>query len=696
MRPNSSCFALFATLAFATLSARPSSAQPIMDAEFDAQWGLAAVKAEYALAKGLTGVGIDVVIVDSAYQTTHPEFVGRVGPYIYNPAGVGFGNHGTHVAGITGAGRNGFGMEGVAPDVILSNIVMLNPAGNGVLSDAQLAAGYDGAIAAGLRVFNNSWGINGTEITNFTPAGAEAAMGPLTLQSFRDAVNAGAVMVFATGNDFFDNPSVIGGIPYYYPELIPGWITVTSVDQQLQRSDFANACGVTATYCIAAPGTDIYSTWTGGGYNTISGTSMAAPHVTGAVAIARQMFPNAEGSQLARLVLRTATDIGAAGIDDIFGWGLLNIENLVNTIDPGNDPDDGDDNGALFVNAAYARFAAVDTLVSTLWDRGANRVLQQGGGAPTTSVAQAMAPQPIPAMALGGPVRDDVDSSIIVSTGRNAAIWAQVLAAHASLEGSPRSSADLGGAIGGYDLFDNGTLSGGVAIAYTHTGLDTHGAGDDGSANGWHGYAYATWQENNWFVDGTIGGNWFDNDYKRTSIGGTEGTVLGNAGLAGYSSNDTQGVSGRVAGGHLYAFRDGALLPYAYVNFIHQKTGGSAEAGADIFSLNVNATTLDQVEGGIGTRARLHGIAYHGFTIAPAVDLAYGRLGGDAALPVGFDLLGSDLQANTDIGRNVFRAGAQFDIMRFDELVGGFLAYDGRFQENAQNNTFSGGVLVRF
>ena len=105
---------------------------------------------------------------------------------------------------------------------------------------------------------------------------------------------------------------------------------------------------------------------------------------------------------------------------------------------------------------------------------------------------------------------------------------------------------------------------------------------------------------------------------------------------------------------------------------------------------------MDQVEGGIVTRAQLYGIAYHGFTISPAVDLAYGRLGGDVALPVGFDLLGSELQANTDIGRNVFRAGAQLDVMRFDELVGGFLAYDGRFQENAQNNTFSGGILVRF
>jgi subtilase-type serine protease len=694
MRCRSSHLALSVALTFSVMATTPAHAQQqFMDEEFDAQWGLAAIGAQYALARGLTGAGIGVVVVDSSFQQTHPEFAGRVGPYIYNA--IPPGEHGTHVAGIIGAARNGIGMEGVAPGAMLSSIGYFDVNDNQVLSNAQLAVAYQGALDAGLRIFNNSWGVNLTNITDYSPETAEVGAGWLR-EMASGALRVGSVLVFATGNDGYNNPGLYSGLPYLFPELVPGWISVTSVDETLSRVSDANACGVGAYFCIAAPGEDIYSTVPVSTYDEDGGTSMAAPHVTGAVAIAKQMYPNATNAQLANLVLHTATDIGAPGIDNIFGWGLLSIENLVNTLDPGDDAEDGSDNGALFVNAAFARFAAVDTLVSTLWDRGANRILQQGGAAPTTSVAQAMAPQPIPAMALGGPVRDDTDNSVIVSTGRNAAVWAQGLAAHASIDGSPKASADLGGAIGGYDLFDNGSLSGGIAIAYTRSSLDTHGAGDDSSATGWHGYAYATWQENNWFLDGTIGGNWFDNDYKRTSIGGTEGTVLGNAGLAGYSSNDTQGVSGRVAGGHLYSFRDGALLPYAYVNFIHQKTGGSAEAGADIFSLNVNATTSDQVEGGIGTRAQLYGIAYHGFTISPAVDLAYGRLGGDVALPVGFDLLGSELQANTDIGRNVFRAGAQLDVMRFDELVGGFLAYDGRFQQNAQNNTFSGGILVRF
>jgi hypothetical protein len=296
-------------------------------------------------------------------------------------------------------------------------------------------------------------------------------------------------------------------------------------------------------------------------------------------------------------------------------------------------------------------------------------------------------------MALGGPLRDDVDSdpTVMVSIGRSAAVWAQGLGAHASLDGTPKSSADLGGAIGGYDLFDNGTFSGGVAIAFTQSNLDTKGTGDDSSAEGWHGFGYATFKEDNWFLDGIAGGNWFSNDYKRTTIGGTTGTVLGNAGIAGYSNNDTSGFAGRLTGGHMLALGPHVIAPYAYATWIHQRTGGSTETGADIFSLDINATSLDQVEGGVGVRGIIGGIAWHAFNVAPSVDLAYGRLGGDVALPVGFDLLGTELEANAaDVGRDVFRVGAQLDVMRFDELVGGFLAYDGRFQENAQNNTFSG------
>ena len=72
-------------------------------------------------------------------------------------------------------------------------------------------------------------------------------------------------------------------------------------------------------FCLAAPGYYIYSS-VPGGYGALSGTSMATPHVSGGVAIARQMFPNASTAETAGIILQTATDLGAPGIDAEFGW----------------------------------------------------------------------------------------------------------------------------------------------------------------------------------------------------------------------------------------------------------------------------------------------------------------------------------------------------------------------------------------
>jgi subtilase-type serine protease len=682
--------AIIAAIALGSMS--PAAAQ-IMDAEFDAQWGLAAIGAQYALERGITGAGIGVVVVDTAFQTTHPEFnipTDRVGSFQYNPNGDAEGEHGTHVAGIIGAGRNGFGMEGVAPGVILSSMTVLNAAGGDSADDAQFAQGYRDAIAAGLRIFNNSIWYSGTQITNFTRAGAIAQIGPLSVAALQEAVDAGASLVFITGNASDDNPDVLGGLPYLVPELVPGWITVTSVDRNIERSTFANACGVGMYFCMAAPGTDIYSTVPVSTYDTMSGTSMAAPHVTGAVALARQMFPNASGAALVSLVLRTATDIGDPGVDDIFGWGFLNVGNLVSTADSAT--------GSVFTNAAFGRFAAVDTVVTTLWDRSAQRIMNAAaGGSGPVAVAQAQSAYQ-PPMALGGPGTGSaayIDAPALYARGP--AVWAQGLLAHASIDASAnaaKASVDTGGAVGGYELVDEGPWHGGFAIAFTQSDL---GGVDDGSAQGWHGFGYATWQENNWFVDGIVGGNWFDNSYRRVNILGAAGTVLAGQGLAGSSSNDTYGFSSRLTAGHLYEMGHYALLPYAYASWLYQRSGGIDETGADIFSLVGNANTLDQVEGGIGMRAQLGGRAWHAFSILPSVDVAYGRLGGDVAFPVGLELLGTPIAAEaTDVGRDVFRIGAQLNVVRFDAMVSGYLGYDGRFQDQAQNNTFSGGVLVRF
>ncbi|MBI1650920.1 S8 family peptidase [Hyphomicrobium sulfonivorans] len=681
--------AMAALLGAASFSAT-ASAQSVMDAEFNAQWGLAAINAQYALERGITGQGVAVGVVDGIFETTHPEFAGRIYPFEYNPNHLAPNAHGTHVAGIIGAARNGVGMEGVAPDVLLAPIWAFD-------TDDNLAVAYRNAMNAGVTIFNNSWGLsNERDITTVTRADAIATIGQPLISALYETVRDGGALIWAAGNAGLANPDLYAGLPYLFPEMVPGWIVVTAVDQNLQNWG-VNSCGVTAMFCMAAPGASIYSTVPVDTYGTMGGTSMATPHVTGAVALAKQMFPNATGAELTALVLRTATDIGAPGIDAEFGWGLLNVGNLVSVYDAAGD------SGTLFANSAFSRFAAVDTSMVTLWNRNAQRIMAQAGGSGGSgvTVAQLMTPAPTPPMALGmAPPRTDISNSDAVVFGASSgpAMWAQGLGGYSRVSSSgSKASASLGGVIGGYDFAGSSNFSGGVAIAYTHSRLDTRGANDDSSADGWHGFGYGTWTENRWFIDGIIGGNWFDNSYKRGGIAGLDNTVLGNAGLAGGSSNSSRGFAGRLSTGYLFDGGTYAWMPYAYATWLHQRNGAALEGGADIFALAINSTTHDQFEGGIGTRIAANGLVWQAFNITPSVDIGYARVGGDVALPVSYEFLGSAFTARaSDIGRDVLRVGAQIDVLRFDEMIGGFVAYDGRFQQNAQNNAFSGGLIVRF
>ena len=132
--------------------------------------------------------------------------------------------------------------------------------------------------------------------------------------------------------------------PGYYamlPSLIPGlrdrWLAVVATDKQNRLASLSNPCGVAKTWCLAAPGVEIYSTSgapftflnTPTPYRTLSGTSFSAPHVSGALAVLKSRLPDMPMSVVRAILLTTATDLGAPGVDDIYGWGLLNLEHAV-------------------------------------------------------------------------------------------------------------------------------------------------------------------------------------------------------------------------------------------------------------------------------------------------------------------------------------------------------------------------------
>jgi hypothetical protein len=103
-------------------------------------------------------------------------------------------------------------------------------------------------------------------------------------------------------------------------------IAVGATDSTNGMASFSNLAGDTASAYLVAPGVSIVTTALGGGTTTVDGTSLSAPHVSGAVALILQRFPGLSAAQAVDLLLDSATDLGAAGTDTTFGRGLLNLK----------------------------------------------------------------------------------------------------------------------------------------------------------------------------------------------------------------------------------------------------------------------------------------------------------------------------------------------------------------------------------
>ncbi|PUA16635.1 autotransporter serine protease [Glaciimonas sp. PCH181] len=282
-----------------------------------------------AHARGITGAGVTVGIVDTDFDVTDPELAGRVSKAVYTPASGGSsggflgqngnGNmHGTDVAEILG-GKN----VGIAPGVQMLGVA----AGEGTDGVVLSAAIYNFLYNSGVKIFNQSVGV-GT-IASPSDSGTYYNI-------YQPFVAKGGLFVWATGNGGAAQPSLTAGLPSLYPDLQKGWIAVTAVNavggaQAYSNADtvpgsiasYANRCGVAANWCLAAPG-DFVSPSAG---ERVYGTSFAAPAVTGAVALVQQVYPWMNADLLRQTILSTATSMGDTAT---YGWGLLNASKAVN------------------------------------------------------------------------------------------------------------------------------------------------------------------------------------------------------------------------------------------------------------------------------------------------------------------------------------------------------------------------------
>ena len=310
--------------------------------EYDAQYGLGLINAKSKNDAGFTGAGVRVGVVDSGIFAGHSEFIGRTIDGV-NYSGSGTfdsdeNGHGTHVASTIGANRDMLGMRGVAYDIDLFSYKIFDGTGASTsLTDVALAGIYNQHATDSIKVSNNSWG-SSVPITAVTPAYLNAVL-PLTLAAAANAQTSGTIFVWATGNDSGSEVSVRAGVPFHITSLAPQWLSVTAIDSTKTEASFANRCGVAWETCVTAPGVDIYAAWNTGAtdYNTDSGTSMAAPHVSGLVAVLIEEFPSLTPPQIVTRLKSTATYDGLTGrggctlgtctiaqMRAIFGHGLVN------------------------------------------------------------------------------------------------------------------------------------------------------------------------------------------------------------------------------------------------------------------------------------------------------------------------------------------------------------------------------------
>ncbi|RTX06852.1 autotransporter domain-containing protein, partial [Pseudomonas aeruginosa] len=327
---------------------RPGDPASWRSAEYQQDWGLERMRADQAYAAGIDGQGVKIGEMDSGFDPSHPDTpasryqpVTASGTYVdgtpFSVSGAMNGNndsHGTHVGGTLGASRDGVGMHGVAyaAQVYVANTNQNDSFLFGPTPDPNyFKAAYQTLADAGVRAINNSWGSQPKDVSYETLDGLHAAYAQhYGRSSWLDAAagvsRQGVINVFSAGNSGYANASVRSALPYFQPDLEGHWLAVSGLDQQ--NGQRYNRCGIAKYWCITTPSRLINSTMPGGGYANKSGTSMAAPHATGALALVMQRYPYLNNEQALQVLLTTATQLDGTPTGaptDTVGWGVPDL-----------------------------------------------------------------------------------------------------------------------------------------------------------------------------------------------------------------------------------------------------------------------------------------------------------------------------------------------------------------------------------
>jgi subtilisin family serine protease len=291
----------------------PSATRDLMAQTYG--WGAMMVAGTPIWRHWTRGYGAKVLVIDSGHQLGHDDLpvvpTSNCGGAYNVGCSAGTNTHGMHVLGIIAARDNSIGVVGVANGIAGSNVYTWGACTNGSCNTSEAVAGLNQAVTWGIKVVNMSYG--GPNY-NATEANAIAA-----------AWAADIVLVAAAGNNGLNGTVV-------YPAGYTNVIGVSGVKDDRNFADWSPCVNSLGTRAVSNYGSHVdiaapmwaTSTVLNDQYVQNCGTSMAAPHVTGAAALVRSLFPSWSAAKVTQRLLSSAQDRGTAGWDQYYGYGIVN------------------------------------------------------------------------------------------------------------------------------------------------------------------------------------------------------------------------------------------------------------------------------------------------------------------------------------------------------------------------------------
>ena len=298
------------------------------------------VCASSAYARGATGNGIQVAVIDTGVHDGHSDLDDNMVAFTSGSDVVNSDDdasddegHGSHVAGIIAAEKNNDGMHGVAYDADIYGFKAFNSSGVAPSGATGTAYGLVEAIGA-IDIINNSWSTNAdcTSASN-----CRSVIGTTLYDNWEDVsqLSTPKISVFAAGNDGGSEPDAQCQTMKYNSDISAVSVCVVATSHYTGSSyntgdgkiaSFSARCGSVSAYCIAAPGDYLWSLrHNSSGEKFGSGTSQATPMVSGGLAIIMQEFSSLTPAQVVSRLLTTATDSSEYSQTSIYGHGLMNL-----------------------------------------------------------------------------------------------------------------------------------------------------------------------------------------------------------------------------------------------------------------------------------------------------------------------------------------------------------------------------------